>query len=119
MFSTQLLTQLRVWRAVGDEIISFIDVNENMYTGSLAKALRGEGLLMEEQTLHSTGKKAPHSHCTEMAAIVGMYATPGFICTNSYLSPHGAGVGDHWCQLHDFDAHTALGTYFPKTVHPN
>ncbi len=51
-------------------------------------------------------------------AIVGTYATPGIICTNSYLSPHGAGVGNHWFQLHNFDAHTVLGTDYPKTVHP-
>ncbi len=51
-------------------------------------------------------------------AIVGTYATLGIICTNSYLSPHGAGVGNHWFQLHNFDAHTVLSTDYPKTVHP-
>ncbi len=117
-FSSQLITQLRVWRAAGEEVILFIDVNENVYTGPLAKALRGNGLRMEEQTLCLTGKKAPHSHCTRKVAIVGTYATPGIICTNSYLSPHGAEVGDHQFQLHDFDAHTVLGTDYPKTVHP-
>jgi hypothetical protein len=119
VFSTGLLTQLRVWWAVGDEIIVFIDVNKNVYSGSLVKAPREDGLLMEEQTLCSTGKEAPHKHCTGKEAIVGMYTTPGIICTNSYLSLHGAGVGNHWCQLHTFDAHTVLGTDYPKTVCPN
>jgi hypothetical protein len=73
---------------------------------------------MEEQTLRLTGKEAPHSHCTGKVAIVGTYATPGIICANSYLSPHGAGVGNHWLQLHNFDAHTVLGTDYPKTVRP-
>jgi hypothetical protein len=73
---------------------------------------------MEEQTLCLTGKEAPHSHCTGNVAIVGVYATPGIICTNSYLSPCGAGVGNHQFQLHDFNAHTVLGTDYPKTVHP-
>jgi hypothetical protein len=84
----------------------------------LAKALQGNGLWMEEQTLCWTGKEAPRTHCTGKVAIVGTYPTPGIICTNSYLSPHGAGVGDHQFQLHDFDAHTVLGTDYPKTVHP-
>ena len=65
-----------------------------------------------------TGKEAPHSHCSGKVAIVGTYDTPGIIYTNSYLSPHGTGVGDHWFQLHDFNAHTVLGTDYPKTVHP-
>jgi hypothetical protein len=73
---------------------------------------------MEEQTFRLIGKVAPRSHCTGKVAIVGTYATPGIICTKSYLSPHGAGVGDHWFQLHDFNAHTVLGTDYPKTVRP-
>ncbi len=65
------------WHAAGEEVILFIDVNENIYTGPLAKALQGDGLWMEEQTLCSTGKEAPHSHCTVKVAIVGTYATWG------------------------------------------
>jgi hypothetical protein len=74
---------------------------------------------MEEQTLFSTGKEAPHSHCTGKVAIVGINTTPEIICTNSYLSPHGARVGNHWFQLHNFDAQTVLGTDYPKPVCPH
>jgi hypothetical protein len=73
---------------------------------------------MEEQTLCLTGKEAPHSHCTGKVVIVGTLATLGIICMNSYLSPHGTGVGNHWFQLHDFDAHTVLSTDYPKIVLP-
>jgi hypothetical protein len=73
---------------------------------------------MEEQTLCSTGKEALHSHCNGNVAIVGTYATPGIICTNSYLSPHGTWVGDHRFQLHNFDAHTVIGTDYSRTVCP-
>jgi hypothetical protein len=118
IFSSQLITQLMVWCTAGEEVILFIDVNENIYMAPLAKALRGKGLWMEEQTLCLTGKEAPHSHCTGKVAIVGTYATPGIICANSYLSPHGTGVGDHRFQLHNFNAHTVLGTDYPKTVRP-
>ncbi len=38
---------------------------------------------------------------------------------NSYLSPYGAGVGNHRFQLYNFDAHTVLGTDYPKMVHPH
>jgi hypothetical protein len=38
VFSTQLITQLRAWRAAGEAIIIFIDVNKNIYTVPLAKA---------------------------------------------------------------------------------
>ncbi len=73
-------------------VILFIDVDENIYMCPLAKALQGNKLRMEEQTLCLTGKEAPHIHCTGKVAIVGMYTTPGIICTNSYLSPMAQGL---------------------------
>jgi hypothetical protein len=117
--SSQLITQLRAWHAAGEEAILFIDVNKNVDTGPLAKALQGKGLWMEEQTLCLARKEAPHSHCIGKMVIMGTYATLGIICMNSYLSPHGAGVGNHWFQLHDFDAHTVFSTDYPKTVCPH
>ncbi len=115
IFISQLITQLMVWRVAGEEVISLTDVNENIYMDPLAKALQGNELRMEKQTLRLTGKEAPHSHCIGKVAIVGTYATPGIVCTNSYLSPHGTGVCD---QLHNFDVHILLGTDYPKTVRP-
>jgi hypothetical protein len=106
--------QLKTWWAAGEEIILFIDVNKNVYTGPLPRVLRGEGLLMEEQTLWLTGKQALHSHSTGKVAIVGTYAMPGIQWMSLYLS----GVGDHQFQLNNFDAHMVLGIDYPKTVCP-
>jgi hypothetical protein len=93
-----------------------VDMNENVYMGNLAHTLRLEGLLMEEQTVCSTGQEAPCSHQTGQVAIMGIFVTPDIRCTKSYLSPHGAGVGDHRFQVHDFDAHSILCTEYPKTT---
>jgi hypothetical protein len=131
IFSSQLITQHMVWHAAGKEVILYIDVNESIYTGPLAKALQGNRPWMEEQTLCLTGKEAPHSPFTGKVAIVGMYATPGIICTNLYLSPTWYKVArgalilqDAW--LHGdfgFLAHTVLadqvlqGSYiYPKNM---
>ena len=67
----------------------------------------------------STGSGAPPSHFTGSHPIVGTFATPGIVCTNSFLSAHGVGVGDHRLQLHDFCAISILGTEYPKTVRPS
>ncbi len=37
IFSSQLITQLMAWRAAGEDVILFIDANENIYTDPLAK----------------------------------------------------------------------------------
>jgi hypothetical protein len=118
IFRRQLITQLREWQSKGNEIILFADLNENIYTGPLSQELQQPGLLMEEQTLKFTGRQAPYSHQTGKTPIVGTFATPGILCTNLYLSPHGSGVGDHRFQLHDFDANSILGIEYPKTVRP-
>jgi hypothetical protein len=102
LFATQLVTQLKLWRSAGEEIILFADMNENIYTGSLGRRLWLDGLLMEEQTLKSMGREAPHSHQSGQVAIVGTFVTPGIVCTNSYLSPHGAEIRDHRFQIRDF-----------------
>ena len=117
-FVQQVVTQLRAWRASGEGIILFADMNEKV-SGKLAQLLRSDGLLMDEQTLKSTGQEAPYSHQMGQDAIVGTFATPEILCTNSYLSPHGAGNGDHRFQVHDFDAHSILGTKYLKTTRPS
>ncbi len=39
IFSSQLITQLMVWRAADEEVILFIEVKKNIYTGLLANVL--------------------------------------------------------------------------------
>ena len=118
IFTSQLITQLKAWRAKGYEIILFADLNENIYTGPFSSLLQQQPLLMDEQTLKSTGQQAPKSHQTGTNPIVGTFATPGIMCVNTYLSPHGGGVGDHRVHIHDFDAMSVLGSEYPKTVKP-
>ena len=116
LFATQLVTQQKLWWSAGEKIILFADMNKYIYTGSLGRCLWSDGLLMEEQTLLSMGREAPHSHQSGQVAIVGTFVTPGIVCTNSYLSPHGARIGDHRFQIHDFVAHSVLRTEYPLTV---
>ncbi len=118
-FRCQLITQLKHWRAKGDKIILFADLNEDVYTGQLAKLLQGNDLLMSKQTLQSTGAKAPFSNGCGKATIIGTFATLGIVCANSYLSPQKEGVGDHWFQVHGFDASSVLGTNYPKSIQPS
>ncbi len=61
----------------------FADMNKNVYSGSLARALQSDGLLMEEQTLRSTGKEAVHSNKAGQVPIFGTTATAKITCPNS------------------------------------
>jgi hypothetical protein len=105
-------------QAKRDEVILVADLNENIYTGQLAQLLQGDDLLMSEQTLWSTGIEASLSHGQGTVAIIGTFATPGIVCTNSYIPPHKEGVGDHRFHVHDFDAGSVFGTTYPKSICP-
>jgi hypothetical protein len=118
-FRRQLIMQLKHWQAKGDKKILFADLNENVYTGQLEKLLQGNDFLMCKQTLRSTGTKALFSNGCGKVAIIGTFATPRIMCTNSYLSPHKEGVGDHRFLVHDFDASSVLGTKYPKSICPS
>jgi hypothetical protein len=60
-FTTQLDTQLCTWRAAGEKIILFANMDTSVYTGRLAGRLWSNGLLMEEQKLWSPSREAPHT----------------------------------------------------------
>ena len=93
------------------------DLNENLYTGKLAKKL-AEELDLEDVVQSSTGQPAPPSHVRGSVPISGTLAPPGIVCHNSFVSPHGGGVGDHRFHVHDFCAKSVLGIDYPKTVRP-
>ena len=90
----------------------FADLNEDIYIyiyeGTLAKLLNAEGLCMDEVVLNSRGQKIPPSHIRGSKPITGTFATPGIVCCNSCVSPHGGGVEDHRFQIHDFCAESML-----------
>jgi hypothetical protein len=115
----QLVTQLKYLQAERDKIILFADLNQDVYTGQLAILLQGNDLLMSKQTLGSTNTKALFSNGRGKVAIIRTFATPGIVCTNSYLSLQKEGVGDHWFQVHDFDTSSVLGTNYPKSIRPS
>ena len=118
VFNKQLLAQLKQWRSAGDEIVLFADLNEYIYEGKVAKLLNAEGLCMEEVVLKYTGQKTPPSHIRGSKPITGTFATPGIVYYNSYVSPHGGGVGYHRFQIHDFCAESMLGIKYSKYIKP-
>jgi hypothetical protein len=56
LFHQQLTSAIQKWRASGDRIVLFMDHNENVYDGTLRKALSNrEGLNLNEVILTHTG----------------------------------------------------------------
>jgi hypothetical protein len=56
MFCKNLVKQLKLWRAAGKRIVSFMDRNKHLIDGALGKALAyRDGLDLHDAILHHTG----------------------------------------------------------------
>lgn len=117
-FSMRLVNQLIEWKAAGDEIILFMDVNDNAYTGRLPRRLAERDLMMTEQFLEANGFQAPNSYYRGSRPITGCFCTQGVDCLNVFVSPQRSGAGDHRYWIMDFDAKSVLGAGYPHLVRP-
>ena len=117
-FSEDLVKQLLQWKAAGDEIILFMDVNDNAYTGLLPRRLGDRDLYMTERFRDANGFEAPASYYRGRRPITGCFCTQGIDCINVFASPHRAGAGDHRYWIMDFDARSVLGAGYPHLVRP-
>jgi hypothetical protein len=75
-----------------------------MTTGQFPLRLAEHDLMMMEQFLASNGFQAPNSHFHVSRTITGCFCTQGFDCFNIFVSPLGAGAGNHRYWIMDFDA---------------
>jgi hypothetical protein len=115
IFYNHLLEFIAKCRANGEEVVLFIDANENVYTGRLARALSGDDFNMKEQFFTVTGKQAPASHANGSRPITGLFATAGVKFLNIFQSAHKAGLGDHRYTVYDVNATSVFLEYLYDT----
>ena len=75
-FREDLVKQLKTWQLLGDMLIVCMDVNDDIYKGSIGRALKSEaGLDMEETVEHFTGKKIGATFFRGTKPIDGVWVT--------------------------------------------
>ncbi len=117
IFYEQLIAQLLIWKAAGEEIILCGDFNENVYTGRIASRLQENDILMGEQCLAATATRLPPTFAGGgKRAIDCVYATAGIEVRSAGLLNKYGRVGDHQCFLLDFTLHSVLGGSNPRIV---
>ena len=85
IFLEQLVSQLLLWKAAGEEIILFGDFNEHVYTGRIANRLAEGDLLMQEQCRVYTGKQLRATFLCGPRRIDGVFATTRIVIRNAGL----------------------------------
>ncbi|MGA0401929.1 MAG: hypothetical protein ACO3PX_18315, partial [bacterium] len=119
LFFTHILEFIASCKADGYEIVLYIDANEHVYTGRLAKALSNDDFNMEEQFFSLTGTHAPASHSDGSRPITGLFATAGVQFLHIYQSRHKSGLGDHRFTVFDVDATSVLGVPLRHAKRPS
>jgi hypothetical protein len=110
LFCQHLLELIAECKSQGEEVVLYIDANENVYTGRLAKALSTDDFNMKEQYFTVTGKQALPSHATGHRPITGLFATTGVRFRNIFQSAHHSGLGDHRFTVYDVEASSVVGS---------
>jgi hypothetical protein len=116
LFLTDFVAQLMTWRRLGDRLLIFMDMNEHILRGSVARYLLSMGLA--EATQRNWGIVEPHTYIGGTEPIDGVWHTPDLeVYAVSQLSFH-EGLGDHQTVLVDITTHSAIGKHDFKVIHP-
>ena len=114
----QLLAQMEQWIRQGDKLLLFIDANENMKTGKLARGLRR--LSMRDLVRERAGMDGPPTHHRGSEQIDGVWGSSQLECTGARFLPFWWGAGDHRVMVVDIPWSSLIGQrvhQIPKPKH--
>jgi len=116
LFLTDFLAQLQVWQRQGDRLLIFMDMNEHVLRGTVARYLLKMGLV--EATHQYWGSDEPHTFIGGVDPIDGVWHTPDLeVSALVQLSFH-EGLGDHRTVLVDVTTQSAIGKHEFRVIRP-
>ncbi len=117
LFQEDILSAISCWIEHGDRTLIFIDMNEHILTGHLAKAFQRLGLL-EATHLNWKGSKPKTFVFGKDEPIDGMYHSPELEITSIMQLSFHKGVGDHKTTLVDVTTRSVIGKLEKRVVMP-
>jgi hypothetical protein len=117
LFMIDFLAMLQVWRQQGDRLLIFMDMNEHILNGPLAKCMLQ--MELEEATHRHWGDIEPHTYVGGKEPIDAVFYTPDLEVTSTLQLSFHKGVGDHRTVLVDISTWSAIGKQDFQVVHPH
>ena len=116
-FREDLVVQFKHWRENGDQLIFFLDTNEDIYNKIIESNLTNrDGLAMSEVVGDFTCQKVGAAYLRGSNPIYGVWATSDVIVVVACVIPVGYGVGDHRLFIIDFLKSFLVGACPPSIV---
>ncbi len=113
---TDFLAVIIRWINAGERLLIFVDMNEHVLRGRLARKLISLGL--QEATNPSWGPTEPNTHISGSIPIDGVYHSSNLEITSTIMLSFHEGVGDHRTTLVDVTTRSLLGTDGQRIVRP-
>ena len=98
---------MNAWQQQGDRLLIFIDANENMKSGKLARGLRR--LKLRDLVRERTSQDGPNTHHCGSEQIDGVWASDGLDCAGARFLPFWWGAGDHRAMVVDIPWSSLIG----------
>lgn len=111
-----MIWQLQIWRALGDIIILMMDINCNVLTGRLSRALVEVGF--REITKDHLGTLCPNTHASGSEQIDGVWTTSDITITAVKWLTYDESPGDHRTCVFNFTTLSAIGSIEQKIALP-
>jgi hypothetical protein len=111
------IAQLQTWQQQGDHLLIFIDMNEHVLNGHLAKYMLKMGL--REATHQGWGINEPHTYFRSTEPIDGVWHLHNLEVTATLQLSFHEGVRDHRSALMDVTTALAIGKQEFRVIHPS
>jgi hypothetical protein len=117
LFTIDFVAQLQVWQRQGDRLLVFMDMNEHILTGCVARRLLAMGL---HKAMHSQwGETELHTYVRGLEPINAVWCSQDLEVVSTFQLSFHEGVGDHCLVLVDITAQLAIGIQEFKVVYPH
>jgi hypothetical protein len=117
LFTVDFVAQLQVWKCQGDRLLLFMDMNEHILTGRVARRLHAMGL--HKATHSQWGETEPHTYVCGLEPIDAVWHSQDLEVVSTLQLSFHKGVGDHCLVLVDITMKSAIGKQEFKVVHPH
>ncbi len=117
LFVMDFISQLQTWQQQGDRLLIFIDMNEHVLNGHLAKYMKKMSL--REATHQVWGINEPHTYFRGTEPIDGVRHLHNLEVTASLLLSFHEGVGDHRSTIVDITTTLEIGKQEFRVIHPS
>jgi hypothetical protein len=117
LFMIDFLATLQVWHQQGDRLLIFMDMNEHILNGPLARCMLRMGL--EEETHQHWGDTKPHTCVGGKEPIDAVFHSPDLEVTSTMQLSFHEGVRNHRRVLVDISTWSAIDKQEFNVVHPH